>query len=474
MLALSLGLLAYAGQGIVGAFQDRMAEENKAPDRQEREFVASMITAQATTITPVLTAYGEVQSRRMLEIRAKSSGTLMELSDSFENGGLVEAGDLLAVVDPSRAEFALSRAESELTDAKAEQREAERALVLARDESAAAADQAALREKAFKRQVDLEERGVGTAAAVEVTELAASQARQTVIIARKAEAAAEARLDQAQTRITRSQIAFDEATRTLEDTRIYAKFNGTLSEVSVVEGGLVSLNEQLGMVVDGAALEVSFRISTAQYSRLTNADGQLMKAPVTVRLSTFGEDFEYTGRISRDSAAVGAGQIGRLVFATLDAAPALKPGDFVTVEVEEPPLENAIRLPASALGTTGDVLILGTDSRLQPTPVQLLRRQGDDVLVRASSLEGAQVLTVRTPLLGEGVKVRPVLQDPEPTQQDRAEMLEISQEQRARLIAFVRSGLDASEDIKTRLLGQLQEAKVPAELVERLERRIGG
>ncbi|MEO0751842.1 MAG: efflux transporter periplasmic adaptor subunit, partial [Pseudomonadota bacterium] len=98
MLALSLGLLAYAGQGIVSAFQDRMAEENKAPDRQEREFVASMITAQTGTITPVLTAYGEVQSRRMLEIRAKTSGTLVELSESFENGGMVESGDLLAVV----------------------------------------------------------------------------------------------------------------------------------------------------------------------------------------------------------------------------------------------------------------------------------------------------------------------------------------------------------------------------------------
>ena len=113
-------------------------------------------------------------------------------------------------------------AESELTDAQAEEREAERALTLAKDETAASADQAALREKAFQRQVDLETRGVGTAAAVEAAELAASQARQSVIIARKAEAAAEARLDQAITRIMRAQIAFDEAQKALNDSRIFA------------------------------------------------------------------------------------------------------------------------------------------------------------------------------------------------------------------------------------------------------------
>lgn len=474
MLALSLGLLAYAGNGMVTAFQERAAEERKVPERREREFVVPMITVHPAQVTPILTAYGEIQSRRTLEIRAKSSGTLVDLAENFENGGVVQAGDLLAVVDPTDAEFALSRAESELTDAQAEEREAERALILARDETAAAVDQAGLREKAFQRQADLEARGVGTAAAVETAELAASQARQLVIVARKAEAAAEARLDQAETRIARAMIAFDEATQNLSDTQIFAKFDGTLSDVMVVEGGLVSVNERLGMVVDGSALEVSFRVSTAQYSRLTDADGQLTRAAVRVILSSFGTGLEYQGQISRDSAAVGEGQIGRLVFARLQEAPALKPGDFVTVEIEEPALDGAVRLPSAALGSDGNVMILGADSRLQAVPVALLRRQGDDVLVRSrdqGALDGVQVLTERTPLLGEGVKVQPKSIDPG---QDDVALLILSDDQRARLIAFVQTGLEVSEEIKLQLLGQLQEAQVPADLVERLERRIGG
>ncbi|MEO0749183.1 MAG: efflux transporter periplasmic adaptor subunit, partial [Pseudomonadota bacterium] len=143
-------------------------------------------------------------------------------------------------------------------------------------------------------------------------------------------------------------------------------------------------------------------------------------------------------------------------------------------EIEEPPLTQVVRLPASALGSAGDVLILGEDNRLQPVPVTLMRRQGNDILVRSEALDNVQVLTDRTPLLGAGVKVVPFEDTPGFDDAPETALLEITEDQRERLMAFVRSGLDVSEEIKARLLGQLQEAQVPAELVERLERRIDG
>ena len=203
LLSLTLGLLVYAGQIIFSAVQERMADEPRMPERRERVFAVNVVDAQEQTVTPVLTAYGEIQSRRTLEIRAKTTGTLVTLADNFEEGGVVEEGQLLAQVDPADAEFALNRAESELTDAKAEKKEAVRALELAQDELAAAEEQATLQEKAYQRQVDLEDRGVGTSAAVETAELAAAQARQAVIARRQALAVAEARIDQAETGLAR-------------------------------------------------------------------------------------------------------------------------------------------------------------------------------------------------------------------------------------------------------------------------------
>lgn len=473
LLSVTLGLLTYAGYSIFSAIQEQIASENEVPERRERVFAVNVDTALVQTITPVLQAFGEVESRRTLEIRSKWGGTLVELAEDFVEGGQVAAGQLLARVDPADAQSALDRAASDLLDSRDEESEAARALILAQDELVAAEDQAELRARAFRRQLDLEERGVGTAAAVEGAELSAAQARQAVLGSRQALAQAEARVDQAATRLARAEIAQAEAQRRLNDTRITAGFAGTLSEVSVVEGGLVTANEQLAKLVDGNKLEVAFRVSTPQYLRLLNEEGLLIRAPVSVTLDVFGIDLQVDGIISRDSAIVGEGQTGRLIFARLTNATGMKPGDFVTVTIEEPPLDNVVRLPAAALGPDGRVLALVGEERLEAIEVRLLRRQGDDILVQGEGLEGREIVNQRSPLLGAGIKVRPLRNDADGAQSAN-DMLELSEDRRARLVAFVEASTDMSEAVKTQLLGQLSEPSVSARMVKRLEGRMGG
>ena len=472
LTSLTLALLVYAGQLIVGAVQTRMSNENAAPPARERIFAVNVVTAELQTIAPQLEAFGEVRSRRTLELRAAAGGQIVMLAPAFEEGGMVEAGDLLLQTDPADAQAALDRVQSDLLDARAEERDAERSLGLARDESKAAADQADLQERAFKRQQDLQGRGVGTAAAVEVAELAAAQARQSVLARRIAEAQAEARVDQAVTKLARARIAVAEAHRRLDDTNLIAGFDGALSEVSLVQGHLVQINEKLAILVDPDLLEVAFRVSTSQYARLLDRDGRLIGAPVEAVLDVAGADLVATGLITRDSAAATEGQSGRLLFARLDAAPGFKPGDFVTVRVQESELTEVVRLPSSALDARGTVLVLGDEDRLEVLKVELLRRQGDDILVRGDGLEGREVVAGRTPLLGGGIRVRPLRDMVDPSEEQA--MLELSAERRARLVAFVSANTRMPEAAKNRLLGQLEGSRVPAQVVERIESRMGG
>ena len=500
LAALTLALLIHAGQTVMNAVQERMNREVRAPQARERVFAVNLVTAQSQSVTPILEAFGEVQSRRTLELRAASQGRVVHLSEDFVEGGTVTEGDLLMEIDPADAEAALDRAQNDLLDAQAEVRDADRGLILARDELEAARDQSELRETAYQRQVDLSERGVGTAATVETAELAAAQARQAVLASRMSEAQAEARVDQARTTLSRMEVALRTAERDLEDTRLTAPFAGTLSGVTLVEGRLVQLNEQIASLVDPDLLEVAFRISTAQYVRLLDADGSLLDAPVRVSLNVAGIALEAQGRISRDSAAVGEGQSGRLLFARLEDAPGFKPGDFVTVHVEEPDLPDVVRLPATALDASSTVLVLGEEDRLDVLPVTLVRRQGDDVLLRGEGLDGREVVIGRTPLLGPGIRVRPIRPQaleqagadaaaPETAAADEAtgseaqapaemsatpSMLKLSDEHRARLMAFVTDNKRMPEDVKARLLGALQQDEVPAPVVQRIESRMGG
>jgi len=319
--------------------------------------------------------------------------------------------------------------------------------------------------------VDLETRGVGTAAAVETAELAASAAQAAVLTRRQGLASAQARIDQATTRLARAQITVSQAERAVADTQVYAAFNGTLAEVTISPGGRVTANERFAQLVDPSPLEVSFRVSTSQYARLLDDAGQLLKAPVDVTLDVSGVNLRAAGQITREGATVGAGQTGRLLFARIDTAPGFRPGDFVTVRIAEPALADVVLVPATAVAADQTVLIVGDEDRLRSADVQLLRRQGDDVIIAVGENAGATIVAERSPLLGAGIKVRPIVPgvveaEPEP------EMIALDAERRAKLIAFVSEGR-MPDDAKARIIGELEADEVSSQTVTRLEARMG-
>lgn len=473
LIAITLGCFVYAAALVRDAVQARLADDPFMPTARERVFTVNVTTATPETIAPTLTAFGEIRSRRTLQIRASAAGQVIEIADDFEEGAEVMAGQVLARIDPTNAQFALDRAANNLADAEAAAEDAVRAVTLARDTLAASEEQAALQQKALERQLDLQARGVGSASAVETAELSAAGARQSVISARNALAQAESQTATTRNEVNRARIARDEAQRAFDDTTIRAEFDGTLSDVVAVAGGLVTANEQLAQLVDASALEVAFRVSTAQYARLLDDTGRLLKAPVTVTLDVQGIALTADGTITRDGAAVGEGQTGRLVFARLEEARGLKPGDFVTVAITEPPLERVVRLPATAVDAENTVLALTSEDRLEALEVRLMRRQGDEVLVRGQGLADREIVAQRSPLLGSGIKVKPMR--PVQSAEDSAPALvELTPERREKLRAFITANQRLPDDVKTRILSQLEADRVPVSMIERIESRMGG
>lgn len=471
LLAVTLALLAWAGEMVRGAVIARMSEEPRSFPQRERVLAVNVVTLEPQTIIPDLTVFGELRSQRTLDLRSATGGTVLSASDALVEGGTVQAGELLLRIDPIEAQSALDRVRADLQDAQAELRDAERALILADDELSAARAQASLRDQALARARDLADRGVGTTAAIETAELAASSAEAAVLTRRQALASAQARIDQATTRLARAEISVSEAERAVADTEVFAAFDGTLAEVTISPGGRVTANERFAQLVDPSQLEVTFRVSTSQYARLLDSNGALTKAPVTVALDVSGVNLTATGQITREGAAVGVGQTGRLLFARLDAAPGFRPGDFVTVRIAEPALENVALIPATAVAADETVLVVGEEDRLETATVSLLRRQGDNVIVAIGPNTGATIVAERSPLLGAGIKVRPIR--PGVVEEEAApEMIALDADRRAKLIAFVSAG-QMPDDVKARIIGQLEADEVSSETVTRLESRMG-
>lgn len=471
LVALTIGLLALAGSMISSSLQERWSQESHSRPSRERIFSVNVVVIEPVTVTPVLTSFGEVRSRRTLDLRAPVGGTVVELSDDFQEGGTVKRGQLLARIDPADAQTAVDVARTDLLEAKADFSDAGNALTLAQDDLVAAQDQHALRDRAFQRQRSLKARGVGTEASVETAELAEASAKQAILSRRQAIQKAQAQVSQTEILIKRRQINLTNAERLLADTEVFAAFDGRLSGVTATQGGLVANNEQLAELIDPDALEVSFRVSTAQYLRLLNQDGELMETAVQVTLDVLGTDLGFSGRLTRESAAVSEGTTGRLLFAELSNTHGLRPGDFVTIAIEEPPLDRVALIASAAVDAAGTVLVLGEDDRLEVGEVRVLRRQGDDVIVQARNLNGREIVAERSQLLGAGIKVKPLRDTAEAI--EAPEMVELDDDRRARLIAFVEANTRIPDDVKSRMLSRLGEQQVPVSMIERLESRMG-
>jgi multidrug resistance efflux pump len=408
LAAVTIGLLALAGQIVFSAMQARMAGGGPREAAEERVISANVIVVQAAQISPVMTVFGEVRSTRTLQVRSSVGGTVVDVAPGLEDGAAVKAGQVLIRLDPADATSVRDQAQAAVAEAVAEQAAAAADADFAVDDLAAARAQADLRAQALTRQQDLRGRGLGSDAAVEDAALVVSSAQQAVLSRRQAVLQAQARVQTAANAVARAKITLRDAERALEATVIRAAFAGRLNAVNVVLGGQVSPNEVLAEVVDPAALQVAVRLSTVQLGQLVDLRDGMGETPIKVFLDATGDRLVTEGALTRVAAAVGDGESGRLAFGTLTTPADLRPGDFVTVQIAEPALANVALLPATAVNADGMVLALGADDRLEEVAMTVLRRQGDDVIAAANGLTGREVVAERSPLLGAGIRVAPI------------------------------------------------------------------
>ena len=96
------------------------------------------------------------------------------------------------------------------------------------------------------------------------------------------------------------------------------------------------------------------------------------------------------------------------------------------------------------------------------------------MIIRAPPLYGREVVTARSPVLGAGIRIDPLRPDAVQAAPADPETIALDPDRRARLIAFVEGNSFIPEDVRARMLMQLNEDEVPTRMVTRLESRMGG
>jgi membrane fusion protein (multidrug efflux system) len=474
------GLLGLAAWNLYASIT--AASGKRQPPSRERTYAVDTATLETATVQPLITAYGQVHAWNTLEIRAPAQGAIFDLSPSFRDGMTVEAGELLFRIEPETLERRVVDAKAAVAQARSELAETTAALAHLKSEVATAKAQVAVRRSDLERKSTLRARRLVTATVLDEVVLALSAAEQSVTAKEQALLAGESRIVLATHNVERAEISLADAKKSRADANYRAPYSGRLDGVAATLGERVSQNEKLATLIDPNALEVSLRLRPHEFARVLPTHGTRQLAPlsITAVLDLHDRTVEVSGVLDRPAAVSNASQGGRIVFAKLSDAgnTPMRPGDFVTVYVKEPALQNVAVIPSQAATEDGRILLVGADNRLTEAKANILRRQNDELIVDGVPF-GSRYVTRRLPYLAAGVKVEPRSKPGSPSTRVSAhsegrslEMVALSHERRSALIAYLKSNTSMPAARRERAIKALGEPKAPRTLIERLERQI--
>ena len=479
ILSITLGFLIFGSFVLIEALKKRSEKSDNRRFQKERVFAVNVETLNKQIASPKILSYGEIYSKRMLEIRPLVSGRLDYVSEKFVEGGYVKSGDILFRLNQKDYLNELEIAEIDLEDTKAQLSEAISKLDYANLEFEVSESQLNLRKNALDRQTQLAESGLITSSQLENTQLAYSSSKQQFLNKQNLVKSSKNAIDKLKIQLKRRSISIDKAKRNLDETEIKAPFDGIIASVNILPGSVINKNDKLGTLLDPDSLEVMFNLSANEFARVIDKDGKLLNLDITAYLKLSNKDIPFSGKIERINPEIINIGSGRKLFASINLGEnkTLRPGDFVVLEIKEPSLKNITVLPSSAVTIDGKIFILEEDNRLKEIEVTILRRQGNEVIVSGAPTEKEYVMQ-RSPQLGNGLKIKPLRKKDREISNSvnlskNNELVTISPEKQKKLINILDKLDRMPKSVKDRLYEEINSGKIKAKTLKRLEKNMG-
>jgi multidrug efflux system membrane fusion protein len=337
------------------------------PASAPKPTVVSAAAARRADYPVFIGGLGQVQAENTVTVRTRVDGQIVKIA--FEEGQMVESGDLLAQIDPRPFQAALDQA-------KAKQAQDQATLANARLD--------------LQRYSTLAKQSFATQQQLDTQNALVNQ-----LIAQEAADAA----------------AIDAAQVQLDYTTIAAPIGGRVGFRLVDQGNIVNAAQQTGIVTI-AQIEPISVIFTAPQDDLPRISAALAAGapPIEARTSD-GATLLATGKLTViDNQVDPASGSIRLKAEFANADHALWPGQAVAVRLRVEVEKNALTIPDRAIqrGPEGlFVYVVGADNRAVTRPVTLAHEDADaDTAVVAKGLsEGEKVVTVGQFGLQPGARV---------------------------------------------------------------------
>ncbi|MGE9296790.1 MAG: efflux RND transporter periplasmic adaptor subunit [Puniceicoccales bacterium] len=353
--------------------------EPKSTEPPKRVALVEVLAVEPQNIRLSVQSQGTVRPRVETRLTAEVAGRVEEISPNFRPGGFIKKGEMLVRIDPTDYEAAVATAQANLAQAKFNLEQ----------------------EKALSEQAAADWKDLGRG---DPSDLALRKPQ----------------MEQANSAIQSAEAALLRAQRDLERTEMRAPYDGRVTEQSVDVGQFVGGNAALGVIYGTDVAEVFLPLDATELSRLelpTDIDERSVHGPKVKLTATFGaKQFHWEGYIARMGAAFDTRS--RLLDAVVavddplarDPAqpdrPALKPGLFVTANIEGRKADGAYVIPRRALREGDTVLVAKPDNKLSRREVTVVQADTERAIISQGLEPGDRVITSPMEYVVEGMNLK--------------------------------------------------------------------
>ncbi|MBO7911203.1 efflux RND transporter periplasmic adaptor subunit [Vibrio sp. G41H] len=315
--------------------------------------------------------YGEAKSRYELMFSTEVSGRVEAISSQFETGQVIGQGDVIANIDSTNYQQAVTQAKANVAQA----------------------------------QLDLlEEQRQGEQAKSEWQRSGLSGEPDSPLVLR------EPQLAQVTAALENAKLELVKAEQDLEKTTLVAPFDSLVVSRDVQPGSYAQTGAQIATLYSVDEVEVSVPLSESQWLSLPNSDNsQLKEQPWPVTLSSSDGQYQWQGYVERVEQHLQQDTRQRSLIVKvdnpLDQEKDLYPGTFVQATISGKQLNQLWELPASALSQQGDLWFVDDNGLLSKSNANVEFEKGGLIYIDPTKLSNSTELNSLTESNRDSVQV---------------------------------------------------------------------
>ncbi|PMH23678.1 efflux transporter periplasmic adaptor subunit [Vibrio lentus] len=311
--------------------------------------------------------YGEAKSRYELMFSTEVGGRVETISSQFETGQVISQGEVIANIDSTSYQQAVTQAKANVAQA----------------------------------QLDLlEEQRQGEQAKSEWQRSGLSGEPDSPLVLR------EPQLAQVTAALENAKLELVKAQQNLEKTTLVAPFDSLVVSRDVQPGSYAQTGAQIATLYSIDEVEVSVPLSESQWLSLPSSDNtQLKEQPWPVTLSSSNGQFQWQGYVERVEQHLQQDTRQRSLIVKVDnpleQEKGFYPGTFVQATISGKQLTQLWELPASALSQQGDLWFVDNNSQLSKSNADVEFEKGGMIYIDPTKLNveiGDSVQVVKRPL----------------------------------------------------------------------------